>query len=237
LKDHLFCRTGPVSLVFLLATLRIQGQEAASMVKFTPSFRFTDGIYLNVQQLKSNNPVPKKDLLIAEDYNDLAFFRKILSVRKINYTNEAGSGSVIEKDKVIGFSAGGILNLMHHGLFSSEVLIGSISFFRTDRSLVFPEYAVNENVKKLPYGDRYYFGSQPGALNVKITYGASDCFLMDYSSGKILRFNTVNLNGLLASDKELHDEFNSLARKIKKAQMFYFIGKFNEKNPLYLPLK
>jgi hypothetical protein len=40
---------------------------------------------------------------------------------------------------------------------------------------------------------------------------------------------------MLSADTAISEEYHSLSRKWSRAQMFYFIGKFNEKNPLYLP--
>jgi hypothetical protein len=41
------------------------GQEKEGMVKYTPHFRFTDGIYLNFDQVKLNSPIPKAKLLTS----------------------------------------------------------------------------------------------------------------------------------------------------------------------------
>jgi hypothetical protein len=53
------------------------------MVKYTPDFRFKDGIYVNFDQVKSNSPIPKAKLLTSTDYNDKEFFKKILGSDKI----------------------------------------------------------------------------------------------------------------------------------------------------------
>jgi len=41
---------------------------------------------------------------------------------------------------------------------------------------------------------------------------------------------------LLMKDPELHDEFEALGNKKKKQMKFLFIRKFNERNPLYIPV-
>jgi hypothetical protein len=38
---------------------RLFGQEKEGMVKYTPDFRFNDGIYINFDQVKLNSPIPK----------------------------------------------------------------------------------------------------------------------------------------------------------------------------------
>jgi hypothetical protein len=56
-----------ISVTFLLPAY---GQEKEGMVKYSPDFRFTDGIYLNFDQVKMNSPIPKAKLLTSVDYND-----------------------------------------------------------------------------------------------------------------------------------------------------------------------
>ena len=52
------------------------GQQKEGMVKYTPDFRFKDGIYINFDQVRLNNPIPKAKLLTSTDYNDREFFDK-----------------------------------------------------------------------------------------------------------------------------------------------------------------
>jgi hypothetical protein len=50
-----------------------------------------------------------------------------------------------------------------------------------------------------------------------------------------VEYDTKNVEVLLMKDPELYDEFVRLSRKKKKQMLFYYIRKYNEKNPLYLP--
>ena len=52
------------------------------MVKYTPEFKFKDGIYLNFEQVKANTPIPKSKLLTSVDYNDREFFKKVFEADK-----------------------------------------------------------------------------------------------------------------------------------------------------------
>ena len=64
---------------------RLFGQEKEGTVKYTPEFKFNDGIYLNFDQVKLNSPIPKAKLLTSVDYNDREFFKKILEGEKIYF--------------------------------------------------------------------------------------------------------------------------------------------------------
>ena len=65
-------------IISVTPLLPLYGQEKEGMVKYTPDFRFNDGIYLNFEQVKMNSPIPKAKLLTSVDYNDREFFKKIL---------------------------------------------------------------------------------------------------------------------------------------------------------------
>ena len=68
----------------------VSGQETEQMVKYTPDFRFTDGIYLNFDQVRLNDPIPKAKLLTSADYNDRDFFDKVFANDKIYFYDNLG---------------------------------------------------------------------------------------------------------------------------------------------------
>ena len=72
------------------------------MVKYTPDFRFNDGIYLNFDQVKLNSPIPKAKLLTSIDYNDREFFKKILEGDKIYFYDNMGVRQEIAKNSHLG---------------------------------------------------------------------------------------------------------------------------------------
>ena len=61
-------RMGLVLLAILSVSFsNISGQTEGEKVKYTPDFRFQDGIYLNFDQVKANSPIPKAKLLTSAD--------------------------------------------------------------------------------------------------------------------------------------------------------------------------
>jgi hypothetical protein len=46
-----------------------------------------------------------------------------------------------------------------------------------------------------------------------------------------------NTEVVLLRDHELYDEYMRLPKQKKKEQMFLYLRKFNERNPLYIPVK
>ena len=61
-------------------------------------------------------------------------------------------------------------------------------------------------------------------------------YLIEFESGKILEYDVQSAEILLMKDTELYEEFMRLPRKKRKELIFVYIRKFNEKNPLYLPV-
>jgi hypothetical protein len=62
-------------------------------------------------------------------------------------------------------------------------------------------------------------------------------FILDFNTGKVMDYDYKNLEMILMRDPELHDEFSNLRKRKKKQLKFLYIRKFNERNPLYLPVK
>lgn len=51
-----------------------------------------------------------------------------------------------------------------------------------------------------------------------------------------MEFNIESTELLLMKDPVIYEEYVQLSRKKKKDLMFVYIRKFNEKNPLYIPV-
>ena len=62
-------------------------------------------------------------------------------------------------------------------------------------------------------------------------------YLLDFKTGKILDYDVASVELLLMRDPELYDEYISLKNKKKKQLKFLYIRRFNERNPLYFPVK
>lgn len=52
----------------------------------SPASKFKDGIYLNFEQVRNNDPIPKAKILTSADYNDKEFFKDLLASDKIYFT-------------------------------------------------------------------------------------------------------------------------------------------------------
>ncbi|MGA2406692.1 MAG: hypothetical protein ABSF81_08085 [Bacteroidales bacterium] len=225
--------------------LLLSGQEKEGMVKYTPEFRFKDGIYLNFDQVKLNSPIPKAKLLTSIDYNDREFFKKILEMDKIYFYDNMGVRQEIAKNTIWGYSRNGVLYVQIQANFNRITFVGSICHFVADITTYDSRYYNS------PYGyyDPYY--SPYGYSNYYNPYdpyyspyrqsnmGRNELkqYLIDFESGKVLEFDIENTELLLMKDNQLYEEYVQLSRKKKKELMFVYVRKFNEKNPLYIPVE
>jgi hypothetical protein len=225
--------------------LLLSGQEKEGMVKYTPEFRFKDGIYLNFDQVKLNSPIPKAKLLTSIDYNDREFFKKILEMDKIYFYDNMGVRQEIAKNTIWGYSRNGVLYVQIQTNFNRITFVGSICHFVADIT-TYDSRSYNS-----PYGyyDPYYspygYGSYYNPYDPYYSpYRQSNMgrnelkqYLIDFESGKVLEFDVENTELLLMKDNQLYEEYVQLSRKKKKELMFVYVRKFDEKNPLYIPVE
>lgn len=227
------------------------GQDSlkVEMVKYTPEFRFKDGVYLNFEQVKSNSPIPKAKLLTSVDYNDREFFKRLMEMDKIYYYDNMGVRQEVAKSNIWGYSRNGIIYVQVQDNFNRVTFVGNICHFVADITTYDNRYYNN-----YPYGyyDPYYspyygyggyyspyyspyYYSPYGAPNVPRTELKQ--YIIDFESGKILEFDVDNTELLLMKDSQLYEEYVQLSNKKKKELMFVYIRKFNEKNPLFIPVE
>jgi hypothetical protein len=224
--------------------LSVYGQDSARMVKYTPEFKFRDGIYLNFDQVKLNSPIPKAKLLTSIDYNDREFFNKVLEGEKIYFYDNIGVRQEIEKGNIWGYSRNGVLYIQVQDNFNRITFIGNISHFVADIT-TFDSRSYNPYGYYDPYYSPYSYSSYYNPYNPYYSpYRQSNLsrselkqYLIDFESGKIVEFDVENTELLLMKDSQLYDEYVQLSRKKKKELMFVYIRRFDEKNPLYLPVE
>jgi hypothetical protein len=229
---------------FIIPCVYLSGQEdKTGLVKYTPDFKFNDGIYLNFDQVKMNSPIPKAKLLTSVDYNDREFFKKIFEGDKVYFYDNMGIRQGIGKNNIWGYSRNGVLYIQIQENFNRITFVGNICHFVADvtsydsRNYGSPYYY---DPYYSPYGYSNYYSSynpyyspyrQSGLQRSELKQ-----YLIDFESGKILEFDVDNTELLLMKDSQLYDEYVQLSRRKKKDLMFVYIRKFNEKNPLYIPV-
>ncbi len=223
----------------------LNAQQKEGMVKYTPDFRFNDGIYLNFDEVKMNKPIPKAKILTSVDYNDREFFKKVLEPGKIYFYDNMGIRQEVPINNIWGYARNGVLYVQIQSNFNRITFVGSICHFVADVTTYDPRYYNSPYGYYDPYYSPYGYSGYYNPYNpYYYPYGQSSMsrtemkqYLIDFDSGKVLEFDVDNTELLLMKDTALYDEYVQLSRKKKKDLMFVYIRKFNEKNPLYIPVE
>jgi hypothetical protein len=239
---------GITIILFAYSLSHVNGQNKENMVKYTPDFRFKDGIYLNFDQVKENNPIPKAKLLTSTDYNDREFFKKLLESGKIYFYDNMGIRQEIVTNTIWGYARNGVLYIQIQENFNRITFVGSICHFVADITTYDPRYYGSPynyyNPYYYPYSgySPYGYGSYYSPYSY-YPYRQSNMarseikqYLIEFRTGNIAEFDMKNTELILMQDPELYEEYVQLPRKKKKDLMFVYIRKFNERNPLYIPV-
>ena len=234
-KPSIFSQVLFVTLVLLMFFPLISRAQAdtASMVRYSPDFTFNDGIFLTFDQVKNNAPIPKSRLITEVDYYDKDFFILVLSNKYIYFYDFFGNRQEVKSSDIWGFSRNGIPYILMDGEFFRITIIGRICHFVATVTTYDNRYNDPYYYNPYYYDSYYRYGGYPS------TYTTNEMrqYLLDFDSGQLYDYDADNLEILLMKDPELHDEYAQQRNKKKQQLKFLYLRKFNEKNPLYLPVQ
>lgn len=211
-------------LIFLLlySAPNIFAQEQTDSIKYSIDFRFTDGLFLNFNQVTSNNAIPYKNIISQDNYSSENFITKVLSAPRFKLFHNGEKIEVLSKN-VWGYSLNGILHIQSNGQFYRVPSVGSISFFVANIEV---EYQSNID----PWSSNYY-----NMYDRTYTTTELQKFLLDFADGSLYEYSIKNIEELISSDTKLFTEFTSLKKRKRRQMAFIYIRRFNENNPLYFP--
>lgn len=226
-----------LNLIIILAATINSGfsqHDSTRMVRYTPEFKFKEGIFINFDQVKQNNPIPKSRLVTSVAYDNPDFFELILKEKKIYVFDNLGSKQEIPVKNIWGFSRNGVLYISLNEGYYRITMIGSICHFVANlttynNNYLNPYYNYYYPYYSYPYSYPYY-SPYSGTRNTEMRQ-----YLLDFNTGNVLDYNEESVELLLMNDPELHDEFAELGKKKRKQMKFLYIRKFNERNPVYFP--
>ncbi len=225
-----------LSVLFLVAMLPVMAQKADSLrnlIKYTPEFKFKEGIFLDFDQVRTNDPILKSRIVTSVAYDNPDFFDLVLKNKKIQLFDQLGQKQEILTKNIWGFSRNGVLYINIGGDYFRITIIGNICHFVASLTTYGRDYNPYYG-SGYPYYSPYsypYYSPYSSNSNVEIKQ-----YLLDFKTGNILEYDEKSVELLLMTDPQLHDEFASLSKKKKKQMKFLYIRKFNEKNPLYFPV-
>jgi hypothetical protein len=209
-----------IALLFcLLNFVNLYGQDTAR-VPYSHEYEFSEGLFLTIGQFKDNDPISLNAIVSTLPKTQLDFLTKVTSQNAIQYQDESGKKKTIQTSTVWGYCQNRNLYIFMNGDFNKINLIGSLSLFS----------AIVVKTTTTPYYSMGMYSSIP------TTYKELDQFILDTQSGRVVEFTEQNMEGLLQPDEELYAEYMKLNRHKRNESMFVYLRKFNERNPLYLPV-
>lgn len=228
------------ALLIILAAishLAVCQLDTLNAIKYTPDFKFKEGIFVDFDQVKRNSPIPKSSIITAVAYDDPNFYELVLKEKKIQVFDHLGTKQEIPTKDLWGYSRNGVLHInVNEGSYRITI-VGSICHFVA--SLTTYQSPYNSYYPYSGYGYPYYanpynpYYSPYGYGNT--TTSEMRQYLLDFKTGNVLEYDEESVGLLLMADPELHDEFSSLSNKKQKQMKFLYIRKFNTRNPLYFP--
>ncbi len=222
-------------MLCLLCVYSLNAQtDSANLVRYTPEFNFEDGIYLNFGQLKNNNPIPKSRLITDVDFSDQDFFETVLKGKRIYFFDQIGMRQDIKTDDIWGYCRNGVPYIaMDEGYYRITV-IGSICHF------VATVTTYDNRYNNPYYYNPYYYNSYNrygGSYPSNSPSSEMRQYILNFETGDLLEYGVSSLEVMLMRDPELYDEYSQLRRKKKRQLKFLYLRKFNERNPIYIPVQ
>jgi hypothetical protein len=204
--------------------------DTTALIKYTPDFKFNEGIYLSFDQVKNNNPIPKSRIVTNKNIDDINFFDKVFEEEKLILFDENGMKKEIAKETVWGYCKLGVIYIFYNEDFYRIPVVGSISHFVA--------IEITETYRGYdPYYRGYdpYYYSNPHNRHPTTSKELRQ-YILDFETGQVLDYNRESLKVFLMRDPDLYEEYNDLSRRKQKKMVFMYLRKFNERNPLMIPI-
>jgi hypothetical protein len=225
-------------MLALPSGLTAQSDSTTNSVRYTPEFKFREGFYLDFDQVKNNRPVPKSRILTSIDSKSKTFFDQVTESGSIMYFDDLGNSVEIDINNVWGYCKNGILYIRIGGSFNRITIVGNICHFVANITSYSSRYNSSPYDYYSPYG-YYPYSYNPYGYSpyYNPSYRTTELrqFILDFSTGKVMEYDTKNMEILLMPDPELYDEFSGLRSKKQQQLRFMYLRKFNERHPLYIP--
>lgn len=208
-------------LVFILISV-VKFFSQSDSVKYDLMFQFSDGLYLNFEQLKNNSPINFSqiyDFTFTE--NDLSYFD---NAEQIRYYDDFGNLITLNKTDIWGYCVSGHPYVFYASKFNMLSNIGKISFFVS--TILIRRY-VEDPMIMTSYGHFV-----PG-MGYESYVEEVQSFIINWEDGNIYKYSAESLVPILKNDNELFTEYDKLSRRKKDKEKYNYILRYNEKHPIY----
>jgi len=219
-----------------LQILTAQESEEVPMIEYSPEYVFKDGLYLIIDNVMANDPIPLARIVSDRFVYDKDFFDELIIKKQIILYDDAGVRASVKTKDVWGYVLHGRLHIMVGGRFQRIILQGSISHFMASANTNEKKYYADEDssARYTTTQDLYRNFSRERYYYQTLTSEGELC-LFDFESNTLAQYDPAALEKLLERDSLLYLEYKSLRRREKKNRMGEYIRRYNQSNPIYLP--
>jgi hypothetical protein len=207
-----------VKIYFLLAMLctgMLQAQEDS--IPYNSAYRFKDGIYLNYDAFRHDNPVPKSAIISTYNREEIDFMRKTVSAKTISFKDTSGMIHEVNPGKIWGFCENNSVYIRFNNDFNKIVVMGNICHF----TAMYTTY--------LSGGP-----TTPGGASTGAPVESMQQYVLDTETGRVRDFVLSTMEDIFKRDDALYKEFMALKKNKRRKMMFFYLRKYNEKHPLYI---
>jgi hypothetical protein len=198
----------------------VGGQAQSDSIAYSRDYEFKEGVFLNFDQFKNNAPILKSAIVSAVPKSQIDFISEVLDQKNLVYKDSAGNEQKIETANIWGYCQNRTIAVNFNKGFNRINVIGTFSLFSA--------LVIKTPIDRDPMGNVY---------NMNTSYEELHQFVLDTKTNKVLDFNVKNMELLLKNDPVLYEQFMKLKKRAKADSIFIYLRKFNEKHPLYLPVK
>lgn len=201
----------------------VYAQDSISVhkIKYDKNYKLKEGIYLDFDQVKYNNPVSVRRIISPVSKTELNFFKKLLANPTVEYYDEYGNKQIIETSELWGYCKNNGIYIYQNGSFNRIPFLGKIS-----------HYVATKTVIQERYPDPYY-GSYSVMTPPTQTSEEMRQYLLNFDDGRVYEYTAESVALLIKDDEELSKEFQELRRRKKRKLAFFYLRRYNERNPLY----
>jgi hypothetical protein len=217
-----------MKIVFITIILIINAfnsiAQQTTLIKYFPGIALNEGIYVNFINFKQNAPIPPENILTKVDLNSFYFYELLFQNEKIAFINLSNDTVVLESKNIWGYCNAGIVYIQLNNEFCRIHQVGAMSHF-VGKKTVFD----NNYIDPALYWQNQGYRPQTSREEMQE-------YILDFESGALVEFELKSFEALLKRDEELYNEFNALSLKKKNQLKFYYLKKFNDRNPIYFPI-
>jgi hypothetical protein len=214
-----------LSLICLFAEVKSVKAQNANL----PAIKFKTGIYLSLEQLINNDPIPVATLMSFSDDCIPKNIKSTLIDYKRDHSEINANMKKARCQRIFFFSFADNLVPYYRGSSGQWITFGRISIItiytaKVYRGVVhdhYKEYDPMNGWERWPFKDNFVNGP------------SLDIYLLDLNSWKAIKFNSKKLSSMFKTDPDIYQEFTSLKKHDRKEKALDFIQRYNDRYPIF----